>query len=326
MGAVFAAAGLVIVIVALLSLGTIQRIAKHAAIEAMTESKRDVDSNLTAALKAYDYLGGARQLASGSSPNMRQAERYLEQALAIRDDLPNAREAIASYLAEWAYRTFLVTHFNEPARAVLPPSAEDEYNANVYGAIRWFKEAIQKAKDDESGRASLRACLAQVYGLAGSVGEMFREIEAIKESQRGSLLGTPRPCLCLAGALGKAADYARARQLLPTVFPLESSRIAEEWNHLKKQSKTLGRHMERMGVWALRKSDLPDTGRLARNPGVVWLVPYGESQVVLQWKDDRQEVVRVPEPVSESPDLEGALYALGKYFAPLCIAKGDVLP
>ena len=323
MGAVFAAAGLVIVIVALLSLGTIQRITTDAATEAVTEKTKEIDANLSVALAAYDFLATARQLASASPPDFRQAEHFTEMALATRSDLPNAREWIAGRLAQAAFDYFLGSHFNDAFRSFSLLGTDKDFAADTYGAIRWFKEAIEKT-GDERGETPLRADLARMYGLAGNAEDMLRQIQTIEDKERDALLSANMARLCLSGALVKSADYDRARQLLTTVFPLDSSRIAEAWNARKKQYTELGRGMERMGVWVLRKSDVPNVAPLAKNPGVVWLMPYADSQVALQWRKDAQEVVRVPEPVSDSPDLDGALRTLYTHFTPVCIVEGDV--
>lgn len=325
MGAIFAAGGLLLAIAALITLVTVESKARDAAKEVLQEVRGEMDADLTSALAAYDHLLLARNSINRNNlADLRDAEHMVETALKKRPELPNASTWVAITLCDAAFRFFLINHFNDNQFRDMPVAAGNEidFNANVHSAIRWMREIIEKI-DDEDERVKWQAFLATAYGLAGNCDEMLRMISQIPEARREAEFNSRRYRLSVAAGLRAAMTRSsELHALLPRVFPPQMQTIRESWLTYREQ----GGSSPRLGLWVLQKSTMPNMASISLNPGVIWLMPFAETQVVLKWRKDRTEYVSYPSEPSEASDIDGALAMLDAHFIPICRVEGEVYP
>jgi len=325
MGAIFTAGGLVLAIAAPITLVTVESKAKDAAASVLRQVRAEIDADLTTALTAYDYLLSARNaIDPNNSANLRYPERLVEEALQKRPELPHAREWIAVTLLDAAFRYFLIHHFNDNFRGIpIGAGSQTDFDTNVHNSIRWLREIIQRTAD-ETERSDWNAYLATAYGLAGNAEDMLLTVAEVPQNSREVAFASRRALLSLAAGLRSAmARTTELHALLPDRFPPTRQKVKEHWLNHRAQSSSLN---GRVGVWVLQKSAVHGTPSLPIHPGVVWLLPFADDQVVLRWKKDRGEYVSYPTEAAGAPDIDGALSTLEEHFVPICRVEGDRVP
>ena len=326
MGAIFVAGGLVIAVSTLLSLGTIDARVRQVAGEMLVDVKKEAAHELNETIAAYDLLYLARQW---SQVDLRRAEHLTKEALMKSNTLPHARQEMGQSFYKVAFSYFFMAQGGDttPEHVPMPPGSirtKEAFFAYVYAGLGWFRDALG-VETDENEKAVLAALCARLIGLSGDdIDGMLRYVDEAIRLNGVQYFSTPAARLCLAaGCRQQPQRFPDLVKRLPQYFPLRTDELRAAWTAYMKQgppATTSGQQL--FAFWVLRRDGARLGEPAPRNPGVIQLLPYAGTGVVIDWAHEEkpQRRVRIPASPNEAKAINETLEWLEERFYPICFA------
>lgn len=239
MSAVFVVGGLVVVLVSILGLASIKREIRHEVEKSTKPIKVDAERRLGNIIKAYDYYMHARM-----DVGVFKAEKFVDKALLLYDELSGARYFIASHFHKEACEAFynnILWKYGSSESKTFP--------ALAHKAVLWLYRTLDHPEDEVSTQR-VHVMLAESLALLGplSLSEVKRNLKkAIKVSNKKPDYNI----FCLANAFTAGImTEARLRDLSnligePIPFPWTRDYLGQKLRNLMDKALSDGKDHER---------------------------------------------------------------------------------
>ena len=257
MGAVFAAGGLLIGIIAVITLLQLEDRIKAERERAYEELQPKLEAQAEAQINAHFKFFYAQ-----NAQDWKSAEDLTKEALAHYPQLRGARATLGMQLAANAVRHFKLGYAVwDDIRLRVPTWGWQASEAPVTEAIQWLEEAI---KHGEEGDYRVRANLALAYGLNGRPEKMLVSLDQLTDADKEYLLGPDQLMALARGCLDAPEVLGEVGQRLGISLPVSAQ--------------TLQRWLDEVDVTSMPQ--VVDVWALAR-PGWYWMrgAPRWPAQV-----------------------------------------------